>query len=45
MILVSVKPEPIPLHIKVVLIAGPSSAGKTTTSKKLDIYFKKIKVL
>ena len=26
--------------IKVVLIAGPSSAGKTTTSKKLDIYLR-----
>lgn len=27
-------------QIKVVLIAGPSSAGKTTTSKKLDIYLR-----
>jgi len=27
-------------NIKVVLIAGPSSAGKTTTSKKLDIYLR-----
>ena len=26
--------------IKVVLIAGPSSSGKTTTSKKLDIYLR-----
>ena len=26
--------------IKLVLIAGPSSAGKTTTSKKLDIYLR-----
>lgn len=27
-------------NIKLVLIAGPSSAGKTTTSKKLDIYLR-----
>ena len=27
-------------NIKIVLIAGPSSAGKTTTSKKLDIYLR-----
>ena len=27
-------------NIKVVLIAGPSSSGKTTTSKKLDIYLR-----
>ncbi len=26
--------------IKIVLIAGPSSSGKTTTSKKLDIYLR-----
>ena len=26
--------------VKVVLIAGPSSSGKTTTAKKLDIYLK-----
>ena len=26
--------------IKIILIAGPSSAGKTTTSKKLDIYLR-----
>ena len=26
--------------VKIVLIAGPSSSGKTTTSKKLDIYLK-----
>ena len=26
--------------IKLILIAGPSSAGKTTTSKKLDIYLR-----
>lgn len=27
-------------NIKLVLIAGPSSSGKTTTSKKLDIYLR-----
>lgn len=27
-------------NIKVVLLAGPSSSGKTTTSKKLDIYLR-----
>lgn len=27
-------------NVKVVLIAGPSSSGKTTTSKKLDIYLR-----
>jgi len=27
-------------NIKIVLIAGPSSSGKTTTSKKLDIYLR-----
>ena len=27
-------------NIKVVLLAGPSSAGKTTTSKKLDVYLR-----
>ncbi len=27
-------------NIKVVLIAGPSSSGKTTTAKKLDIYLR-----
>lgn len=27
-------------HLKLVLIAGPSSSGKTTTSKKLEIYLK-----
>ena len=27
-------------NIKLILIAGPSSAGKTTTSKKLDIYLR-----
>ena len=26
--------------IKIILLAGPSSAGKTTTSKKLDIYLR-----
>ena len=29
-----------PKKIKVVLIAGPSSSGKTTTSKKLNIYLR-----
>ncbi len=27
-------------NIKIILIAGPSSSGKTTTSKKLEIYLK-----
>ncbi len=27
-------------NIKIVLLAGPSSSGKTTTSKKLDIYLR-----
>jgi len=27
-------------NIKIILLAGPSSAGKTTTSKKLDIYLR-----
>ena len=27
-------------EIKIILLAGPSSAGKTTTSKKLDIYLR-----
>ena len=27
-------------NVKVILIAGPSSSGKTTTSKKLDIYLR-----
>lgn len=27
-------------NIKIVLIAGPSSSGKTTTSKKLEVYLK-----
>ena len=27
-------------HIKVIMIAGPSSSGKTTTSKKLAVYLK-----
>ena len=27
-------------HIKLVLIAGPSSSGKTTTSKKLEVYLR-----
>lgn len=27
-------------HVKIVLLAGPSSSGKTTTSKKLSIYLK-----
>ena len=29
-----------PRNIKIVLIAGPSSSGKTTTSKKLDVYLR-----
>lgn len=29
-----------PKDIKLILIAGPSSSGKTTTSKKLDIYLR-----
>ena len=29
-----------PKNIKIVLIAGPSSSGKTTTSKKLDVYLR-----
>ena len=27
-------------NVKIVLIAGPSSSGKTTTSKKLDVYLR-----